>query len=98
MFTTEVYAAYVAAEAAYNSDSMNLDLMRVADAAFSRYMQEIKVAREKFESLPDCLAKDSAITNAYDTEGTDKDELYWFEIALRTFDLMIDEPGYGVAK
>lgn len=88
--TTDLYRAHVAADAAWQADELNLDLLNASDAAFAAYMAAVAEARRAWEALPDCDAKWSAETNAYDTEGTDIDELHWLQIAIRTFDIILE--------
>lgn len=92
--TTELYQAYTKAEAAWNAAEMDLDLLWAADAAYKAYSAELIAARDEWAALRDSEAKSSATTNAYDTEGTDEDELYWFQIALSTYE---ECKSYGYA-
>jgi hypothetical protein len=89
MATTDLYQTCIEADAAFHADDLNLDKLRVSDAAFAAYQMAIKAARAEWYALPGGDLKDSAETNAHDTEGTEIDELYWFEIAIRTYEMGI---------
>jgi hypothetical protein len=91
METTELFARHQATEAAYQADDMNLDLMRAADKAYAAFMAGVEKARKEWDALPKGHAKDSAEQNAFDTEGTDVDELYWFVIAIRTYEINVND-------
>jgi hypothetical protein len=88
--TTDIFQAHAAAEAAYQADDMNISLLNASDAAFAAYMKATATARDEWNALPKGDAKDSAETNAEDTEGTDVDQLYWYEIAIRTYEMIKD--------
>ena len=87
MNTTDIYRAHVEAEAAYQADDLNLDLMHAANAAYRAYLAAVSQARAIWVALPEGDAKFSAETNAEDTEGCAEDELLWLEIAIRTFEM-----------
>jgi len=62
-------------------------VVRVTDAARADYFSKLAAARAEWNALPEGDRKGSSEDNAYDTEGTDTNELYWFEIALRTYEM-----------
>ncbi len=88
MNTTELYQKMIATEAAFTADDRNLDKMHAADAAFKAYHDARIAARNEWNALPAGDAKDSAETNAFDTEGCLEDELRWFQIAIGTWEMM----------
>lgn len=91
---TDLFAKLNAAEAAYEAFGFNVSLDQL-DACFEalRALEDARCAyysaiRER-KAVWDTLRgenRGSAIDNAYDTEGTDTDELYWLEIAIRSYD------------
>lgn len=85
--TTELFQAMNTAEAAWNANELNIELLHAYEATERAYFGKIAELRKIWDTLPDGERKDSAITNAYDTEGTEADELRWFEIALMTYEL-----------
>ena len=84
--STTLYQAMIETEAAYNADVMSIDKMQIADAARTEYYNTLAAAREAWSAVVH-VNKDSAIDNAYDTEGTEVDELYWFEVAQRSLEV-----------
>jgi hypothetical protein len=102
--TTDLYNAKIAAEAAYQAtikDSYSTDELidalakgKAWDQAEFAYSNGLAAARAEFNALPNNLAKQSAEENANDTEGCEIDQLYWFQIAISSYWLMLAEPGY----
>lgn len=75
------------AEQAWLADcscSVKLAKLEKAERA---YYAALKTARTKWEAITESDAKDAAEENANDTPGTNSDELYWFNIALGTYNL-----------
>jgi len=85
--TTELHQKVLDTDAAWKADEMNLDKLHASDKAFADYMAAMAAARKVWMALPAGDAKDSAETNADDTEGCAEDELFWLEIAIRTFEM-----------
>jgi hypothetical protein len=89
--TTALFQAFTAADAAWNADELNLDLLRASDAAYAAYMAAVAATRAEWNAIPEGNGKFSAEINAHDTEGTDIDELFWLEIAIRTYEINGEE-------
>lgn len=97
MATHPLFAAQQAAQAAFDADDLNLAKLQALDAADAAFYAALGAARAEWQALPEGDAKASAETNAYDTvveqEGALRDELYWLDIALRTY-AMTPEGGW----
>jgi hypothetical protein len=92
MTTTELFQTYQAAEAASNAaheaDAPDaIALGQVSDRAFAAWRAAVAEARTIWQSFPAGARKSSAETNAEDTEGCAEDELRWFDIAIRTYEM-----------
>lgn len=95
MTTTELYQAmHAAKQKEEDCDYSILKLTHAAIDAENAWGAALQIARMTFEALPANKAADSAITNANETEDCDVDKLRWYEIALLTYDEMIQLPGY----
>ncbi|HLY47629.1 MAG TPA: hypothetical protein VKR21_00400 [Solirubrobacteraceae bacterium] len=87
-----LFRAYQTAQLAFDADA-TLATLPALEAAERAYYDALYAARAEWNALPDNAAKASAETNACDTEGADENELYWFDIALRTY-AMTPEGGW----
>jgi hypothetical protein len=86
----DLFNAMNAAEAAMIASDYDLDLCKVADKAREDFYAKMKTLRDAWNAIPNSDAKGSAIDSAYDTEGTDENELLWLDIAARTYEMNID--------
>lgn len=84
--TTELFQTMKAAELAFNADDMNTEKLDVLEVAERAYFAEVAKRRAEWDALPAGERKDSAEQNAFDTEGTNVDQLRWLEIALGTYE------------
>lgn len=84
---TELHIAMTAAEAAWRADDMNLDKLHSYEAAERAWNAAVAAKRAEWNALPEGDQKSSAHENADDTEGTFEDELYWLQIAVRSYDV-----------
>lgn len=87
--TADLFQKMIEAKTAWEADDMNLSKLSALEEAEVAFFAALKIAREKYEALPEGWAKDSAEQNAFDTEDTNVDELRWFEIALATYEMNI---------
>ncbi len=85
---TELYNTMIAAIHAHQADDMNVDKLNALEAAEAAYYGKRAELRAQWNAIPESDNKASAEENANDTEGTDIDTLYWFEIALRSYELL----------
>ena len=94
MNTTELFRKMNEADAAWDADQMNLDLLRASDEAYAAYWRAHREAFDEWEAIPDCDAKYNAAINANDTEGCEEDPLRWSEIAMRSYIMLLDSGEY----
>lgn len=87
-----LFQAHQAAQAAFDADGTLLTLPAL-EAAERAFFAALAAASAEWNAIPEGAAKSSAETNAYDTEGTDENELYWLDIAIRTY-AMTPEGGW----
>ena len=93
--TTKLFQAHQAAEAAMQEGDYAIELQYAADRAFAAWIDAVKAARAEWMALPEGPAKFSAETNAEDTEGCAEDELRWFQIALATYEMNINDKDFA---
>lgn len=82
MATTELYEILCTAEAAWNADALDLDLLNAYEAAERAYGDACAAKRAEWNALPACDEKSSAEQNADDTEDCELDRLRWLEVAI----------------
>lgn len=83
--SNELFARKNALEAAWLSDDLNLDKLNAYEQAEREYLSAVAAARAEWNALPSGDLKMSAEENAYDTEGTAEDELFWIQVAIRSY-------------
>ena len=82
MATTDLFETLKTAEAAWNADDLNLDLLYALEFAERAYGDAVAARRAKWNALPAGDTKSSAEENANDTEDCRFDRLRWFEVAI----------------
>lgn len=87
MNTTALYNSMIEANAAFAADELNLEKLRVLEAAETAYYAAVAAKRAEWNARPTGDRKDSAEQNAVDTEGCEIDQLRWYEVALMTYNL-----------
>lgn len=90
--TTTLYTAMVAAEELFSAEDTLLHLNCLEEAERA-YFAALKIARSRWNAIPEGEEKDNAEINANDTrdEGVfeARDELAWFDIAIATFEMNV---------
>ena len=93
MTTALFQALHGRPRAGFDADELNLGALQALEAAERAFYGALGAAHAEWLALPEGGAKASAEQNAWDTEGTDEDELYWLQIALATY-AMTPEGGW----
>lgn len=92
MQLTDLFAAYKAADAAYEADVTADDkVWKAFDTAAAAYSAAVAAKTAEWDALPEGDAKCSAEENANDTvyvdlAGSPDDRLFWLQIAIGSYD------------
>lgn len=86
----DLRSAFVTAEAAFQADELSFDKMKAANAAFAAYNDAEGKAEAAWAAIPASDAKDSAHSNADDTDGAYMCRLVWLYFAASTYQSNMD--------